>query len=73
MDIEQVTQAASTTKAAAISTGGVTAFLGISINELAATIGATVAILTLLMNFYFNYRRLKLVEEEMRLSREEQE
>ena len=66
IDIERMTQAATTTKAAAISTGGVTAFFGLSINEIAAVIGATVAVLTLLMNFYFNHRRMKLVEAEMR-------
>lgn len=48
------------TKQAAIITGGGTALFGWGINEWAAAVGATVAILTLIMNFYFARRRFAL-------------
>lgn len=48
------------TKHTALTSGGLTAVLGWGLHEWAAAIGATVAVLTLVMNFYFTRKRFAL-------------
>ena len=63
--MERMQMAVNATKVGALATGGGTAVFGLSINEFAAVIGATVAVLTLVMNFWFNSRRLKMERDKM--------
>ena len=64
--MERFEQVVTGTKTVAITAGSGTFLFGLSVNEWAAIVGATVAVLSFVMQWWYNRKRLLLQMEQMR-------
>lgn len=53
------------TSVASYAASGTAVFFGLTANEVAAIVGAAVAVLTFLLNWYYKHQHLKAIERRM--------